>query len=308
MIQIDMTEEAFKNKTLILVVGVHKAATTSFYEYLSAQKEIFVPSIKELHFFTPLIYNANIQLDIQKYLKHFNHTDKEYILDVSPSYLYGGNFLIDEIKKYTKKIKVVLIVRDPTERFVSFYKQGIKTGRISAKISLADYFEKCKIEHNEYLQNRIHEDTFTNRGLREGCYSIYIKDWMEQFKENFQIIFFEDFIKNPEMTMDQFGKSLNLNFNLNDLSFEAVNESTKPRSQLIGKIKSKIFRKNESFFRKNKMLKDFLKKIYNRINTTKYEKEAYLEEKIKISEFYASYNSDLKCILTEQSEKIDKWK
>jgi hypothetical protein len=303
-----MTEKSFKDKTLILVVGVHKAATTSFYEYLTNQEEIFTPSIKELHFFTPLVYNSNVELNINKYLKYFENTTKKHILDVSPSYFYGGNVIIDEIRKYTDRVKIVLILRDPTERFISFYKQGIKTGRIKNKMSLSAYFEQCKIEHSKYLENKIHYDTFTNRGLREGCYSLYINEWLTNFKENLHVIFFEDLVKDGKEEMDIFAESANLKLNLNQVSFEAVNVSRKPRSQFLGKIKSKLFRQNESFLRKNKKLKNFLKKMYNSINTTDYKKEAYIEEKLKISEFYEQYNKKLVNILTNKAEKIKKWK
>ena len=301
-----MTEKDLKNKTLILVVGVHKSATTSFYEYLSHQNKVFIPTIKELHFFTPLIYNPNKKIDIKKYLSFFKNTDKEFLLDVSPSYLYGKNVIINEINKYFKKIKIVLLLRDPTERFVSFYKQGIKTGKINKETSLLDYFFECREEHKNYLEKRQCKNNFINRGLREGCYSLYIKDWIEHFKENIQIIFFEDFIKNPNKIMNQFGKEYNLSFD--NISLGVSNESRKPRSQKIGELKSKIFRKYESFFRSNKKLKILLKRIYELINTEPLEKNIFFYEKKEISKFYSSYNLELKKILKFSSKQIDKWK
>ena len=301
-----MTEKDLKNKTLILVIGVHKSATTSFYEYLCHQNKVFVPKIKELHFFTPLIYNPNNKTDIKKYLSFFKNTDKDFLLDVSPSYLYGKNVIINEIKKYFKKIKIVLLLRDPTERFVSFYKQGIKTGKINKKTSLLDYFFECREEHKNYLEKRQCKNNFINRGLREGCYSLYIKDWIEHFKENIQIIFFEDFIKNPNKIMNQFGKEYNLSFD--NISLGVSNESRKPRSQKIGELKSKIFRKYESFFRSNKKLKILLKRIYELINTEPFEKNIFFYEKKEISKLYSSYNLELKKILKFSSKQIDKWK
>jgi hypothetical protein len=56
------------DKTFLIVIGVHKAGTTSFYEYLRGLDQIFTPLKKELHFFTPLVYDNKVVLDNLKYL------------------------------------------------------------------------------------------------------------------------------------------------------------------------------------------------------------------------------------------------
>lgn len=303
-----MTISEFQKKTLIAVIGVHKAGTTSFYEYISTQEGVFSPLVKELHFFTPLVYNNKATLNIDDYLKHFKKAKEHYILDVSPSYLYGGTAIINKIRSYTDNVKIVVILRDPTERFVSFYKQGLKRGKINIETSLNEYFEQCKLEFNEFIQNKNHKDTFTNRGLREGCYSLYLSDWLREFDNDVHVIFFEDLIKNPELTLDKFGHTLDLNFNWDNVSFDVANQSRRPRFQSISKNKSKFFRKYESFFRKNKKIKQFLKKIYNSVNTTQYSSGDYEVEKEEIVKFYDAYNKDLIKILPQHKNKIEQWR
>jgi len=163
------------NKTNLIVAGVHKSATTSLYNYFGSHPMVYRPLKKELHFFTPLVYNKPIGT-VNMYASFFSNAEDsiQYLLDVSPSYLYGGNQLIQQIKKYCDKVKVIIMLRNPTNRFVSFYKQGVKRGVIQKNTSLKSFFLESQMAYSKYRQTGIHIDSFVNRSLREGCYADYI--------------------------------------------------------------------------------------------------------------------------------------
>ena len=84
-----------KKKPNFFVVGDIKSASTSLYFYLKNHPEIFMPSDKELRFFSkkellslkekqPAIF----QQLLEDYLKNFNEVKKETAIgEVSPQYL-----------------------------------------------------------------------------------------------------------------------------------------------------------------------------------------------------------------------------
>jgi len=297
-----------ENKTFVLVIAAHKAGTTSFYGYLRGQKDVFVPLIKELHFFTPLVYDESHKVNLEAYYKLFNGIkDEKYVVDISPSYLYGGRSLIDMIRTIPANIRIALILRNPAERFISFYKQGLKTGAINSNIGIEQYFGECLQEFREYQATGKKKDNFLNRGLREGCYVKYLKDWLEAF-DDLKIIFFEDLVQYPAETMTDFSQWLGASLSYDDnYNFSQENRSVKPKLQWLSQVSLRIFRRYEKFFRKNERIKTLLKGIYNKVNTEEYKKENHLDIKQVVKEFYSPYNQELKRLLPQYEAKIDKW-
>lgn len=295
-------------KKLIVVIGVHKAGTTSFYQYIKGVPSVNVPLKKELHFFTPLVYNHSFTLKVENYFGFFNDSEQIYLLDVSPSYFYGGSKLINELKKLDMEIYPVLMLRDPATRFVSFYKQGLKTGAINAGTSLEEYFENCKNEHMATKSiGGLPKDNFVNRGLREGCYSQYIDPWIKEFGDNLQIIFFEGFIQHPHAIMQNVCSTMGLNYISENQTFEIQNESLRPRSQFLSKAAHSIFHYFETFFRRNPKITKSIKALYNSVNSNRYKKGEFSDYLPVIRSYYREYNEALIKKIPHKYEEILRW-
>jgi Sulfotransferase domain len=291
--------------TYLIVPGVHKGGTTSLFQYLTAHPRIFSPLKKELHYFTPIVYNESTK-EINQYLKNFeNATDDQFRLDVSPSYLYGGKKLIDELKNLGN-IKILLILRRPTQRFVSFYKQGISLGFIPSDEPLETYFSKSKAAFEEFQKTGVQIDTFYNRSLREGCYSMYLEEWTEAFGENMKIIYFENFIKTPKSSMIEICEFLDIPNVYDDYSFTVENKSFKPKSQALSKFVTSIYSKGEGFFRRNQKIKNLLKRVYLLMNKSQYAQtgKEVLDE---LDQFYKPFNESLTSMLKAKDIKTPNW-
>lgn len=65
-----------KNKIDFFIVGAPKCGTTSLYNYLKQNTSIFLPDVKELHFFSQpeveqTYYKLKIPSNIQSYLGYY---------------------------------------------------------------------------------------------------------------------------------------------------------------------------------------------------------------------------------------------
>ena len=71
------------NKRLpsFLIIGAEKAGTTSVSTILNSQKSIFIPKVKEVHFFS--IYWDN---HLEWYENFFPQSNKHILGEASPSY------------------------------------------------------------------------------------------------------------------------------------------------------------------------------------------------------------------------------
>ena len=115
------------NKPNLFIAGFARAGSTALASYLSQHPQIFVPAIKEPHFFYP--FNKAPQwmnLPLYKYnLKEYNNLYKhaisyKYRVDASVSYsFYNG--IAQRIKEYNPSSFIILIIRDGLKRIVSAY-------------------------------------------------------------------------------------------------------------------------------------------------------------------------------------------
>ena len=69
-------------KKFIIIAGVHKAATTSLYEYFIRHPEVCAGKKKEIHYYTPLRYGNKLD-DLKKYEKKFTNQEYKRILDLT---------------------------------------------------------------------------------------------------------------------------------------------------------------------------------------------------------------------------------
>jgi hypothetical protein len=288
-----------------MVIGVHKAATTSLYHYIGDHPLVFKPKIKEIHYFSPIAYGMEISKK-DRYEDYFKEASSEqYLLDVSPTYFYGGLALIDHIRKLNG-IRIILILRNPVLRFISDYKQAIKEGRISKTEKLIEFFYKSNNEFKKFLITGCQKNEYHNRALREGYYAYYLPFWYKSFGNRLKILFFEDLVSNSQCVMEELCNWLSLYNIYSNYNFSQQNKSYNPRFQFISSISEKIFLKYEIFFRKNVKIKNFMKTVYTKINVTRF--EAFDESTIElIQQFYKPCNEELWQILDSYSLPVPEW-
>jgi len=115
-----------------LVVGAARAGTTSLYYYLKQHPEIFMSRIKEPRFifaqFTRFPTNgigderSNVVRDLHDYCLLFKESSGENAIgEASPDNLYPYKDAIPTIKRFLGDPKIVIMLRNPTERAFSAY-------------------------------------------------------------------------------------------------------------------------------------------------------------------------------------------
>ena len=120
-------------KPNFIIAGFPKCGTTSLHHYLEEHPEVYMPTQKELHFFTcnilsklnkgpndAIVKKTQINSS-EKYLNFYKSVRNEIAIgDASPSYInYPSQF--KKIKEYLNDPKVIIILRDPIDRAYSNY-------------------------------------------------------------------------------------------------------------------------------------------------------------------------------------------
>jgi hypothetical protein len=293
-----------KFKKNLIIAGVHKAATTSLYEYLIQHNDICSGKTKEIHRYTPLRY-GKAMAEMSLYEQQFKDCkEKIYFLDASPSYLYGKEEIASAIKTDFLDSRIIIIIREPAARFVSFFK-FIKTGfRLSKEVVFSEFVEKSYA-----LKSEPDKDDLFYRAYREGEYVDYLQPWIETFGEALKIVFFDDIKNNQKKVMIDLCAWLNIKGDIYmNMDFDIKNKTRTSKYRVLHSIASSINNNFEYFFRNNPSIKNRLNKIYFILNGSKNEEKITADEIKNLKKLYEQKNMELSELLIKNGyQDLPKW-
>ena len=283
-----------RNLPNLIIAGVHKAGTTSLYTYLAKHPEICPSFKKEIGFFVPLMFDRDTP-PIEEYASYFRHCEnQQFRLDASPSYFYGKDKIASAINKELPDAKVVLLLRDPTDRLISFFSRAISKSTLPADISFKDYLTMSEekmggSEYNVYA-----------RGIREGLYIDYIQPWQSVFGSNLKVVFFDDLKESALDLTSSICRWLDLDascFEPQDFTIE--NRTMQYRHRTLHRYVKDAYMRNEAFWRKNHWLKQRFRGVYNKFNADKDQRLRTIDDEsvARLRALYSPYNKKLKSFL-----------
>ncbi|HFU75974.1 MAG TPA: hypothetical protein ENK66_06985, partial [Arcobacter sp.] len=216
--------EINKIKTLI-IAGTMKGGTTALYDFIATHSKVLRGSKKEIHYFS--LYN---HLGDEWYLDHFNEDveGKEYIIDASPTYfdLVSSNIIPNQIKRFDKNAKVIIITRDPVSRAVSHFRHLQKVNKIDylAELSPNEFFGH---DFSNSITRTSNIDYHLNQVLFFSAYYRKSLIYRNEFPIEQLLFLSNDELKErPEETMKKVFSFMDLEYENNEI-FHAIRHSNK---------------------------------------------------------------------------------
>ena len=141
------------------IVGAPKCGTSAINHYLGQHPQIFMPKIKEPHYFSSDLIPPNYIRDEQLYLSLFRDVkDEMRIGEVSNTYLYS-KVAARKIYQFNTSADIIMILRNPVHMMYSLFHQAIASGiEDITSFRMALYAEKerersssgCSITFRQY--------------------------------------------------------------------------------------------------------------------------------------------------------------
>jgi tetratricopeptide (TPR) repeat protein len=189
-----------QNPPNFIIAGASKGGTSSLYNYLSYHPQLLLSHKKELDFFW-----QNFDYGINWYLAHFpTITDNDNWLtgEATPNYLrFPG--VAQRIKAYCPQTKIIILLRNPVDRTISWHYHKINTGLTKGDLENAIAQEIQQLE-------TLSETELMAGGYRpidnifSSLYYYQLKAWMEYLpRKQFLILKSEDFYENTAAIMKQ---------------------------------------------------------------------------------------------------------
>lgn len=253
-----------------IIIGAQKSGTSSLYNYLSKHPQLIASSKKEVHFFdggmTPEI--DNFKKGEAWYRSHFPLIEqvgncKTY--EASPIYLFNP-LVPPRIADLLPQVKLIVMLRNPTERAISHYFHVKRNGCESLSLMEALLQEEQRLESiisdrecpcftdRDYKNNAFIRYSYKSRGL----YKQQLQRFLAYFSlQQMLILNSEEFFSHSTEILQQIFEFVGVDpFEIQDL---------KPRNVASNrsKVKPEVYSYLNDYFRPhNQELYDLLGKDY----------------------------------------------
>jgi len=185
-----------KNVLDFIIIGAQKAGTTSFFRYLDAHPQIYMPPEKEATYFSR---DERFHRGWEWYLREFfgdAPADKLWG-KVTPDYMADPR-VPQRIKSTLPDVKLIALLRNPIERAYSQYRMSVRRGYEPRSFEGAIH-ELLKPDALEEARNR---PTPTNSYIVRGEYGRILAKYYELFPSQQIVVFFTEELKhNPREVM-----------------------------------------------------------------------------------------------------------
>jgi hypothetical protein len=160
-------------------IGAQKAGTSWLAEAINEHPDIYIHPNKEAHFFN----KQKFYINSFHYESTFKSKNEKIIGEITPAYI-SEKKVAEKIFKYNSKIKLIAILRDPTERCISQYKMEVSRGTIEHNSGLWDAFQRGLPKYGP-MKDR-------------GLYKEQLQRFYKYFnKKQILILYYEDLKESP---------------------------------------------------------------------------------------------------------------
>ncbi len=227
-----------------ILVGAMKAGTTALCRYLAQHPDVFIPELKEPHYFLTTCKTEVETLSYEEYLDLFTPALTETAIgEGSTWYLYdpgAAKFIHDTIPS----TKIIAILRNPCDRAFSHFMYEVRDAKQNVQSSHEIYnkFIECIETEDITLEERY----WTKNGkidrpyIKMGMYSCQLNKYYRYFqKEKIKVVLYEDFSRNPIGTVNEIFRFIGVDCSYKLEVMGRVNVSGYPKSRFIHNLYSK---------------------------------------------------------------------
>jgi hypothetical protein len=280
-----------------IVAGVNKAGTTSLFVSLSSHPAVAPASVKETRYFLPARYGRPLE-PVSVYEGYFAGAgDRPVRLEATPSYFYGGAALADAVLDVCGAPKVVVVLREPVSRLLSFFSYQKARLRVPEEMTLEEYLAAADaIPPEAFREDPGVEHWF---GFLGGCYADDLPAWHERLHDDLRVVFFDDLMREPRTVLGDLATWLGIDpaaFPDGDLSSE--NRTTGFKSRGFQRVALGVNDRFEKFLRRHYKLKQALRSAYYRVNGRKASGDASAAVRAELDARYREPNARLAAQLT----------
>lgn len=214
------------------VLGVAKAGTTSFHHYLRQHPSLYLPYVKELHFFDAP--DGPPEADLDRYVEQFADAGPRLSGEATASYFRH----VDPVASRMRRLyagappRFLLLLRDPVRRAYSHYLHNVSEGREAASFSEALEAERADPDQK-------HEEWKAYFG--DGVYADTLARWFDLFpRERFLVLLSAELEEKPDAVLERTFRFLGVDPAVEVETGKRLNRTGERQSRALGRLLSRL--------------------------------------------------------------------
>ena len=274
----------------LIVIGVPKSGTGSLFGWLSQHPDICPGDEKEIGYFNhfnPRRHTGPVP-PLEEYARHFTHwKDERYAFEATPTYSYGGRPVIDAIRETLPGVRIVLTLRNPTDRLWSAYTFQRELGNL--EIPFEEYLATCESRRRDG-SDLVPRDHF--HGLYIGYYADYVPLWLDAFGDDLRVLFADDLRSDAPAVMAGLFGWLGIDDTVvSGLDLAPRNRTNHPRSVRAARVAYSVKRSAERLGVLSPRLRATATRLYQRTNRGAPPEQMSAELRRHVDELYRDSNA-----------------
>ena len=185
-----------RTKPNFFLVGVPKAGTTALYHQLRHHPDIYMPEVKEPHYFMEWVRPGRGPITRAEYEALFiDAGSARAVGEATPDYFHWPDSP-RRIAGYDPEARIVVSLRQPVQRSYSHYKMM----RNDTRSSFRDF---NKATQQAIIALKAGKVAPFGSGYRHSFYAEALKRWYDLFqKERVLVLIYEEYLADPETTLE----------------------------------------------------------------------------------------------------------
>ena len=312
---------AYNNKALgnIIICGAPRAGTTSLFRYLSSHLDIAPSYKKELNYFL----GGTLKKDsydersdtLVKYIGNFPQVDNEkWTMEASPAYMHPCYLqqVILRMKKLNPDIRMIMMIRNPTDRLYSEFQGRKERQREFPEEFLCSDFINMLIKKENPSDYGVNQESahLVAESLMVSAYVKTIEHYLKYFdSRQLKLIFTESLAENPRQVMIDVCKWLNLPSDMyDDYLFHVENKMVIANNKGLYRFSLRLNQLFDPLLSRMPYLRKSLRDLHCMINVSRDRQNAtQLGENViaKADVFFTPYNSELRHLIISHWPEVE---
>jgi hypothetical protein len=226
-------------KPNFFIVGAPKCGTTALYEYLRPHPNIFMPDIKEPHFFARDLGDYPRIKTLEQYTELFAGTTEQHLRAGEASVYYlRSSVAIPNIHAFNPDARIIAMFRNPVDMVYSFHAQLLY---VSEEIE-RDFETAWRLQERRSrgidVPPRVRSPLLVQYA-QMGQFGTQTQRLLSCFpRSQVKLILYDDFAASPQRIYDEVIEFLEIPHDQRS-EFPRINESKRARSAWLGRFSRK---------------------------------------------------------------------
>jgi len=218
------------------IIGAPKCGTTALYSYLAEHPQIYMPKVKEPHYFADDFPVLQVVDEERHYLSLFEHAGPDHIAvgEASVIYLYSS-VAIQRVREFAPDARIIVMLRNPVDLVYSHHSQLRYGFHEPEKDFMRAWDLQQARRQGQHLPSRP-TDLAMLQYKALGQLGHQVKKLLQIFPpEQVKLILFDDFKKSPQSVYEDVLEFLSVPSD-NRQDFPRVNENKEYRSPALARV------------------------------------------------------------------------